>query len=75
MTEEFIHKSSGLTEFDVNSLTDAYAFLMDFLETFTKEASELMKRNQKLMRSLFEALKSNEKELDNFISQNFPAVS
>lgn len=60
---------------DDGALGAAYAFLMDFLDAVTTETSELMNRNQKLMKSLFAKLKSSESELDKFISENAEEVS
>jgi hypothetical protein len=58
-----------------NTLGSSYAFIMDFLESVTTETSELMKRNQVLMKSLFLALKSTDGELEKFITDHAVEVS
>lgn len=56
-------------------MMQAYIFLIDFLETVSKESSSMLKQNQKLLRSLLEAAKISEGFLNDFISENKESVS
>lgn len=53
----------------------AYMFLLDFLEAISKETAKRLKANQKVMRSLLEAAKVSESELNKFVADNSEKVS
>ncbi len=53
----------------------AYMFLLDFLEAISKETAKRLKSNQKVMRSLLEAAKVSELELNQFVADNSEKVS
>lgn len=48
----------------------SYMFLIDFLEAVTKETSNLLKRNQNLLKSVLEAAKVSESKLNEVISKD-----
>ncbi len=73
LTEQYRLQNTRSDDLD-KAITRSYEFLMDFLESVAYEASELVNRNQRLTKSLFETLKKSEQQLDQFIIDNMSKV-
>jgi hypothetical protein len=57
------------------ALSVAYEFVMDFLESVGNEMNSLVNRNQELLKSVFDAFKTDEEKFDKFLSENMQNVS
>jgi ubiquitin C-terminal hydrolase len=72
LTEKLLSEQPTLRK--DQGMTRAYMFLLDFLEVVSKETAKTLKENQSHMRSLLEAAKVSESELDRHIHENCEKV-